>query len=176
MVIVRPITAGDWRPYRELRLKALRESQDAFASTYELESAREDDEWEARIAAVASSKSAQAFFAVKRNEICGLVWCKASDVEADVVEIFQMWVAPDARGFGVGRALLERALSWARGYGAQRVRLGVTVADSPAMRLYKASGFQPVGIPELLREGSVLMSQAMELNLGSYRESNIHGL
>ncbi|WP_256609311.1 GNAT family N-acetyltransferase [Pseudomonas putida] len=61
-------------------------------------------------------------------------------------------------------------MTWAIGQGAQRVRLGVTLADSPAMRLYKASGFHPVGIPEPLREGSALMSQSMELILGTYRD------
>ena len=119
---------------------------------------------------MASSSSAQAFFASQHNEVCGLVWCKSSSIEVDVVELFQMWLAPDVRGFGVGRALLERAVTWAIGQGAQRVRLGVTLADSPAMRLYKASGFHPVGIPEPLREGSALMSQSMELILGTYRD------
>lgn len=170
MAIVHSVTTSDWRAYRELRLRALRESQDAFASTYEYESAREEGEWEVRVSAMASSSSAQAFFASQHNEVCGLVWCKSSGIEVDVVELFQMWVAPDVRGFGVGRALLERAVTWAIGQGAQRVRLGVTLADSSAMRLYKASGFHPVGIPEPLREGSALMSQSMELILGTYRD------
>lgn len=116
------------------------------------------------------SSSAQAFFASQHNEVCGLVWCKSSGIEVDVVELFQMWVAPDARGFGVGRALLECAVTWAMDQGAQRVRLGVTIADSPAMRLYKATGFYSVGIAEPLREGSALMSQSMELILGTDRD------
>ncbi|WP_426808761.1 GNAT family N-acetyltransferase [Pseudomonas sp. WOUb67] len=170
MVIVDSVTASNWRAYRKIRLRALRESQDAFASTYEHESAREDGEWEARVSAMASSSSAQAFFASQHNEVCGLVWCKSSGIEVDVVELFQMWVAPDVRGFGVGRALLERAVTWAMDQGAQRVRLGVTIADSPAMRLYKASGFYPVGIAEPLRDGSALVSQSMELILGTDRD------
>ena len=149
MVIVRSVTASDWRAYRALRLRALRESRDAFASTYEHESARGDDEWQARVSAMASSGSAQAFFGLQLNEVCGLVWCKSLATEADVVELFQMWVAPDARGCGVGRALLERAITWASDRGAQRVRLGVTIAESPAMRLYRASGSHAVGLPDL---------------------------
>ncbi|WEK33060.1 MAG: GNAT family N-acetyltransferase [Candidatus Pseudomonas phytovorans] len=173
-MIVRPVTASDWQTYRDLRLRALHESPDAFGSTYEHESARADNEWQTRISAVASSSSAEAFFAIRGNEVCGLVWCKASGVEAAVVEIFQMWVAPNARGFGVGRALLERATNWASSHGAQCVRLGVTIADSPAMRLYTAGGLHPVGVPEPLREGSALMSQSMELTLGEYRDREEH--
>ena len=40
---------------------------------------------------------------------------------------------------------------------------GVTAANRPAMRLYLAHGFRPVGTLEPLREGSELMAQAMEL-------------
>lgn len=166
MLAIRPVAATDWQSYRDLRLRALRDSHEAFASTHERESVRDDDDWRARVSAVASSSTAQAFFAHWNNEACGLVWCKASDVELGVVEIFQMWVTPDARGIGVGSALLERAIKWAEDHGAARVRLGVTIADSPAMNLYKASGFHAVGAPEPLREGSALMSQSMELNLG----------
>lgn len=49
----------------------------------------------------------------------------------------------------------------------RRVGLGVTLADSPAMRLYQAHGFQPVGAPEPLREGSRQMSQEMQRQLGA---------
>ncbi|MFF7063722.1 GNAT family N-acetyltransferase [Pseudomonas sp. NPDC008258] len=170
MAIVHSVTESDWRAYREIRLRALRESEDAFASTYEHESTREEGEWQARVSAMVSSSSAQAFFASQHNEVCGLVWCKSSGIEVDVVELFQMWVAPDARGFGVGRALLEHAITWALDRGAQRVRLGVTIAESPAMHLYRASGFHAVGLPEPLREGSALMSQSLELNLGALRD------
>lgn len=48
-----------------------------------------------------------------------------------------MWVDPVSRGVGAGRALLARAIAWAEGRGAQLIRLGVTIADTPAMRLYR---------------------------------------
>ncbi|WP_371262521.1 GNAT family N-acetyltransferase [Pseudomonas sp. NBRC 111119] len=76
-----------------------------------------------------------------------------------------MWIAPEARGLGIGRALLESAVAWAENRGTFRVRLDVTIADSPAIQLYKTSGFEPVGPAEPLRPGSSLMSQPMELRL-----------
>ena len=42
------------------------------------------------------------------------------------------------------------------------------------MRLYKVSGFHPLGAPEPLREGSALMSQPMELILGTCRDKKGH--
>lgn len=130
IVFVRRIAANEWRLYRGLRLPALRESPDAFASTYEVEAARSDDDWTARISAAATSTSAQAFFAFQHPEPCGLVWCKSSEAEPGVVEVFQMWVDPVSRGFGAGRALLASAIAWAESLEAQRIRLGV-VSQTP---------------------------------------------
>lgn len=167
IVFVRPIAANEWRLYRSLRLRALRESPDAFASTYECEAIRSDDDWEARISAAATSTGAQAFFAFHHGEPCGLVWCKSSEAEPDVVEVFQMWVDPVSRGIGAGRALLASAIDWAESRGAQRVRLGVTIAHTPAMHLYRTGGFCGIGLPEPLRLGCTLKSQSMELSLVS---------
>ena len=74
-----------------------------------------------------------------------------------------MWVAPEARGPGAGRALLEAAVDWARKKGCRELHLGVTAADSPALRLYQSHGFRALGPLEPLREGSALMVQAMVL-------------
>ncbi|MCY1186272.1 Acetyltransferase (GNAT) family protein [compost metagenome] len=84
-----------------------------------------------------------------------------------MADIYQMWVDPAARGLGAGGALLKAALDWATSVAVRRVGLGVTLADSPAMRLYQAHGFQPVGAPEPLREGSSLMSQGMQRQLSA---------
>jgi L-amino acid N-acyltransferase YncA len=59
-------------------------------------------------------------------------------------------VAGDARGRGVGRALGEYALSWARerGYAAMQFN-AVVEANHAAVRLWQALGFQIVGtVPE----------------------------
>ncbi len=136
-----------------------------FASQYSHEAARDDSDWAARISAAVASTSVQVLIAFQQVEPCGLVWCKSPDAESAVVELFQMWVAPSSRGAGVGRALLDAAIAWAVAFGAERVCLGVTIADSPAMHLYETSEFRNVGEPEPLRQGSALMSQSMELQL-----------
>lgn len=81
-----------------------------------------------------------------------------------MADLFQMWVDPAARGRGAGQALLAQAVAWAWQMGMRRVRLGVTAADSPAMRLYLAHGFLAEGDLQPLREGSGLQVQAMALD------------
>jgi GNAT superfamily N-acetyltransferase len=165
MVSIHPLAANEWRVYRDLRLQALIDSPDAFASQYEDEAARDDSAWAARVSTAAASASAHVLIAFQHTEPCGLVWCKSLDAEPPVVELFQMWVSPSSRGTGAGRALLDAAIAWAVTRNAERVCLGVTRADSPAMHLYQSSGFCPVGDPEPLRPGSALTSQPMELRL-----------
>ncbi|MFK0309819.1 GNAT family N-acetyltransferase [Pseudomonas sp. NPDC090233] len=107
--------------------------------------------------------------AFQGTEPCGLVWCRSIAAAQPVVELFQMWVTLSARGTGAGRALLDAAITWAASRVAERVCLGVTIADSPAMQLYASAGFNPVGEPEPLRQGSALRSQPMELHLNGLR-------
>ena len=59
-------------------------------------------------------------------------------------------VAADARGQGVGRALGEHALSWARlrGYAAMQFN-AVVESNHAAVQLWKALGFRVIGtVPE----------------------------
>ena len=59
-------------------------------------------------------------------------------------------VAPDARGHGVGRALGEYALSWAReqGYAAMQFN-AVVESNVAAVKLWQALGFEIIGtVPE----------------------------
>jgi len=48
MVLVRATTIADWQALREIRLQALRDAPDAFASTHAGESALGEDEWHRR--------------------------------------------------------------------------------------------------------------------------------
>jgi ribosomal protein S18 acetylase RimI-like enzyme len=123
--------------------------------------------WAARIEAITSSEKDCALFAINRENVCGLVWCKVSVTDPGTADIYQMWVDPAARGLGAGHALLDAAVTWARKMDACRVRLGVTDADSPAMRLYKRHGFREAGQIEPLRDGSLLNVQTLELALNS---------
>lgn len=57
-------------------------------------------------------------------------------------EVAKMAVAPEAQGRGIGRGLLEAAITWARAHGAKRLFLGSNTRLTPALRLYESVGFQ----------------------------------
>ena len=113
--------------------------------------------------------AAEAVAAISANALLYRQCPSTADYGLDVRERI---VHRHRRGRGAGRALLQAALDWARRHDMQRVRLGVTIQDSPAMHLYTALGFKPIGPPEPLRAGSALMSQGMELVLDTVQARN----
>ncbi len=61
--------------------------------------------------------------------------------EDRVTELVSMWVAPFARGHGVGDALIEAVVSWAKKQRANRVVLAVRNDNTHAISLYRRHGF-----------------------------------
>lgn len=56
-----------------------------------------------------------------------------------------LMVAKGARGQGVGRALLEAGVEWARASGVRKLELHVFPWNEPAIRLYERFGFEREG-------------------------------
>jgi ribosomal protein S18 acetylase RimI-like enzyme len=57
-----------------------------------------------------------------------------------------MYVAPEVRGRGLGRMLLEAAIAQARATpGIEQLMLAVNATNVPARNLYLAMGFEPFG-------------------------------
>jgi GNAT superfamily N-acetyltransferase len=72
----------------------------------------------------------------------GVAACGAVDLlDDDTAEIKRMWVAPSARGAGVGRRLLARLEDEARRAGRTRVLLDTNGVLTEAIALYRSSGY-----------------------------------
>ncbi|MBR0653485.1 GNAT family N-acetyltransferase [Roseomonas arctica] len=59
-------------------------------------------------------------------------------------EIKRLYVAPEARGLGLGRALLEAATRAAVGLGHGAIWLDSLPSMTAAQALYRAAGFRPI--------------------------------
>lgn len=64
------------------------------------------------------------------------LWHEATDCWLE-----DLYVSGDARGAGLGRALVDAAAGRARARGCARVELDVSDANPPALALYEAAGF-----------------------------------
>jgi len=162
---VRRFLAHEWRKYRELRLRALKDAPDSFGSTYEHEVARSDHDWESRLSEGATSSAELPLVALVDDISVGLAWGRVDDRDSSVAHLFQVWVAPEARELGVGRLLLETAIAWAKEQGMRELQLDVTASHPAAPRLYRRAGFVEAGEPEPVRPGSAMLCQPMRLVL-----------
>jgi len=73
------------------------------------------------------------------------IGCGALKFHRDApAEIKRMWVAPAARGLGLGRRLLTELEAHAAAHGARTVRLETNRTLAEAIGLYRASGYREV--------------------------------
>ena len=166
---MRSPAAHEWPLWRALRLCALADSPDAYASTLASEQQRSPDIWASRLAAALSSGRDRPLIVEADGDAgrtpIGMLWAKAEGEDELTVCLYQVWVAPEGRGRGAGARLVDSAIAWARQLNAKSVVLSVTSGDTPAFRLYRRAGFVPDGAATERRAGEPLMEQAMRLDL-----------
>jgi ribosomal protein S18 acetylase RimI-like enzyme len=136
---VRRAILGDESVLRALRLEALSDAPEAFASTYARELARTTADW-------------QRWFAPGVTLILeaagtprGLVAGAPDREDPAIVHLLAMWVHPLLRSTGAADALVVALLAWALERGAQQVQLMVISSNERAQRLYARHGFRPTG-------------------------------
>ena len=142
VIEIRVLKPDDWRLWRELRLAALAEAPAAFSSTLAEWTGAGDTEqrWRARLA------SAQLSFILSYDgEAAGMVSAIAPGDDG-AIELISMWVAPFARGRGVGDAAVRSVLAFAQTErGGSPVVLAVKTQNRPAIGLYERHGFVDIG-------------------------------
>ena len=134
MVLVRATTIADWQALREIRLQALRDAPNGFSSTHAREAAFGDDEWHRR---ATRDGSFLAFLPEVSPAGLGGGFLEAPGT----VELISMFVRPQARGRGVGEAIIDAVVGWAIQKNATTVHLWVTETNSRARLLYERCGF-----------------------------------
>lgn len=129
----------------------------AFGSKYEREVRATEDRWRQRLAGRSQ------FVAEVDGSVAGTAGGIASD--DGYAALISMWVAPSARGKGVGEMLVRAVLGWARDEAYPGVRLWVTDGNVAAERLYLRCGFDRTGATQAVFPGEPRMEFEMELVL-----------
>lgn len=141
-VIIERLTVEDWQRVKAVRLRALADTPDAFASTLEMEAAFADQVWQDRL----RGDSAATFMAVLDEQDAGLVTgAPFAEAGEGTAGLFAMWTAPEVRGRGVASALVRTVIDWARQSGYPSILLDVADDNRPAIALYERHGFRPTG-------------------------------
>jgi RimJ/RimL family protein N-acetyltransferase len=142
---IRALTETDAADFHATRLQGLAAEPTAFASSYE-------EEVNAPLTEVArrlQAKSDGAIFgAFEAGKLIGLIGVRRDGMKklSHKAYIWGMYVAPAARGRGLGTDLLNHALaySWTT-LEVSQVNLGVHSQNESALRLYKRLGFEIFG-------------------------------
>jgi ribosomal protein S18 acetylase RimI-like enzyme len=144
MTEVRRICADDWQTFRDVRLRALADSPDAFGSTLEREQAFAEADWRRRL-----SGPVVVVLNPHTVSVGGLF------DDDGVSHVWGMWTDPAHRRRGHARTILDSLIP-----PDGPVELHVNIANHGARTAYERYGFVGTGLLEPLRPGS---DQRMEL-------------
>src|SRR5688572_15228877 len=110
-VRVRPFKEGEGLLWKQLRLKALQQTPDAFSTTYDSQKNRADSEWYEFVDETAKSPTSENLLAEIRGQPAGILRCRWSESSNETGYIRSMWVDERWRRRKVGSALLGHALA-----------------------------------------------------------------
>jgi ribosomal protein S18 acetylase RimI-like enzyme len=148
MAALRRLGPDDWADFRDIRLRALADSPDAFGSTLEREAELGETEW--------------------RRRLTGPVFVVYDPLPVAVGGVFDnagtphvwgMWTDPAHRGRGHARRILDALIP--PGTPAQ---LDVNIDNGGARRSYERYGFVGTGEVQPLRPGSEQRIELMVIN------------
>jgi len=140
MPTIRRIRIGEADLYRQVRLESLKESPQAFTTTYESALSRKSESWTAQADNSAIGRN-EAIFLVLDDEPVGLAAVYRRDPESSVAELMQVWISPAYRGSSVVPELMNTIFQWASSHGIAELRAEITPQNFRALRFYEKCGF-----------------------------------
>jgi ribosomal protein S18 acetylase RimI-like enzyme len=138
--VVEELRNGDGPRLKAIRLRALADAPDAFATTVKEARSWTIESWESQI------EKLQTFIWREGEVDLGMVRGGQHEGDPDAGCLISMWVAPEARLRGIGGALVDEVIAWARRRGFRRLVLDVGTSNVAARSLYESRGFDETGV------------------------------
>ena len=137
---IRLLAPADAGMFRDVRLEALRQNPEAFASTFEREKNKPLSWFQERFS------QADIFGAFIEDELLGMVGFRAQDGSKTKHKavLWGMYVRAIARNFGLGRRLVDAVVKHASER-VEQLQLAVVGENQAAYRFYKNLGFVEYG-------------------------------
>jgi GNAT superfamily N-acetyltransferase len=129
----------DWRDLRAIRLEALKDTPDAYGSTYEESVLWSDAQWQ-------NAASTRLYYLAHRDgAVVGMVSGGFNDAYPGSRWLYGMYVTPNERGGGTATLLVRAIDDWAKSHGVTEVYLHVTTSVPRARAFYEKVGFHATG-------------------------------
>jgi len=138
-VIVRRTSGDDWSALRAIRLEALRDTPEAFGSTYNETLLFSANEWRT------FAQQRCYFLAERDGVVVGMISGGYNDAHPGTHWMYGMYVTPIDRGTGTAQVLVRSVQEWARSEGADELFLHVGSTVARARAFYEKLGFVPTG-------------------------------
>ncbi|WP_421663471.1 GNAT family N-acetyltransferase [Lysinibacillus telephonicus] len=144
---IRVLSEADAGDYQALRLRALQTNPESFGSTYEREAVFTIEMVQERI------RPDENKFVLGAYNTDGSLVGIVTFIRETLLKsqhkgnIYGMYVAPETRGQGVGKALMLEVIQQAKKTeGLEQVILQVVSTNGSAKKLYKSLGFETYGV------------------------------
>jgi GNAT superfamily N-acetyltransferase len=143
--LTRKLKPDEVELHRDLRLQALGDSPGSFGETLAEAAERPTTYWEDLTRSVTEPGGHVMFIAFEGDAPIGSAYGLRDQELSDGGRVGGMWVHPRSRRQGVGTALLQAVLDWARACAFSRLALWAPDQDPAALALYRDAGFRETG-------------------------------
>lgn len=144
---IRKLTSEDAKAYWDLRLEALQQDPEAFATTYKDAISRVDPL--KRVASNLDSEVSATLGAFIDNELVGVMTIAEEGAPKlrHRVNLFAVYVTPRVRGKRIGIALLQAVIEHSKQLAyVEKINLTVVSTNDRAIKLYEKVGFKSFGL------------------------------
>ena len=165
MVDIRLLQEHNIAAFQSLRLHGLQEMPDAFGATY-------DEFMQEATATILERTLPKESFPERfvlgvfdfDNALVGVVGCyrESHKKSCHKVWVWGMYVAPEVRGQGIGKQLMQALLTRCATISViEQIHLAVVTTNIAARHLYESLGFRVYGVePHALKDGERYMDEA----------------
>ena len=139
MIEIQQLKPDESERLRTIRLAALQDAPQAFDSTFQQMVTLSPEGWLRQL------QTLPTFVGVVAGADSGMARGAPYSNDDSSASLISLWVAPKARGLGVGEALINAVAAWARSEGYVQLFLDVGIENASAVALYTRKGFKPTG-------------------------------
>jgi ribosomal protein S18 acetylase RimI-like enzyme len=145
---------------KQVRLRSLLDAPYAFGEqSLAEEAALPDSHWQ-QLAAQVGGQDPQwrdrcvSYVVLNGDDACGTATCYLCPRVPGHAYFTSAWIDPRHRRRGLGRELVDAAITWAADHGAEHLRLWVDDTNPAAAEFYRALAFVATGESQPVSEGS----------------------
>lgn len=156
MLQARALTTDEWAVLSDIRLVALKDSPQAFLSTYDREYSYRESDWRAEFNRGCWT------VAYQQGKPVGLIGATREDtVSSTECYLEYLWVTPESRRCGVASSLINAVLQRLGQEGVSTVWLWILDGNESAAHFYEKHGFTFTGKKQPVTHSSKCFEELM---------------